>query len=75
MTKFFTEHQERWLTGLGLLVLVGFIGWMDNYFIMWLFLGVVYMFSFYEAMKLFKLVSPAAYFWASSLWLFAYISA
>ena len=72
MTKFFTDYQERWLTGLGLLALVGFIGWVDNYFIMWLFLGVVYMFSFYEAMKLFKLVSPAAYFWASFLWFFAY---
>ena len=70
--KFFTDHQERWLTGLGLLALVGFIGWIDSFFVMWLFLGVIYMFGFYEAMKLFKLVSPAAYFWAALLWIIAY---
>ncbi len=70
--KFFTDHQERWLTGLGLLALVGFIGWIDSFFVMWTFLGVIYMFGFYEAMKLFKLVSPAAYFWAALLWIIAY---
>jgi len=40
---------------------------------MWAFLGVIYIFAFYEAMKLFKLRSSAAYFWAVILWLFAYI--
>jgi len=72
MTKIFTDYQERWLTGIGLLALVGFIGWVDNFFVMWLFLGTIYMFAFYEAMKLFKLVGPGAYFWAALLWLFAY---
>lgn len=72
MTRFFTNYQERWLTGLGLLALVGIIGWLDNYFVMWTFLGVIYIFAFYEAMKLFKLVSPPAYFWAVLLWIFAY---
>jgi len=57
MTRIFTDHQERWFTGIGLLALVGFIGWVDNFFIMWAFLGVIYMFAFYEAMKLFKLFS------------------
>jgi len=72
MTRIFTDYQERWLTGIGLLALVGFIGWVDNFFVMWLFLGIIYMFAFYEAMKLFKLVGPGAYFWAALLWLFAY---
>jgi len=72
MTKFFTDYQERWLTGIGLLALVGLIGWIDNFFIMWAFLGIIYMFSFYEAMKLFKLASPPAYFWAALLWIIAY---
>jgi phosphatidate cytidylyltransferase len=72
MTRIFTDHQERWLTGIGLLAVVGFIGWMDNFFVMWAFLGVIYIFAFYEAMKLFKLVGPGAYFWASLLWIFAY---
>ncbi|RRS32220.1 MAG: CDP-diglyceride synthetase [Epsilonproteobacteria bacterium (ex Lamellibrachia satsuma)] len=72
MTKIFTDYQERWLTGIGLLVLVGLIGWINNFFVMWAFLGVIYMFAFYEAMKLFKLISPPAYFWAALLWVFAY---
>jgi len=72
MTRIFTDYQERWLTGIGLLALVGFIGWIDSFFVMWAFLGVIYVFAFYEAMKLFKLVGPAAYFWAILLWIFAY---
>ena len=72
MTKIFTDHQERWLTGIALLALVGFIGWIDSFFVMWAFLGVIYIFAFYEAMKLFKLVGPSAYFWAIVLWIFAY---
>ena len=72
MTRIFTDHQERWLTGIALLALVGFIGWIDSFFVMWSFLGVIYIFAFYEAMKLFKLVGPSAYFWAILLWFFAY---
>ena len=73
MIKIFTDHQARWFTGIGLLALVGFIGWIDNFFVMWTFLGVVYMFAFFEAMKLFKLVGPSAYFWAMFLWVIAYV--
>jgi len=72
MMKNLSSLQQRILTGIALLALVGFIGWIDNFFIMWAFLGVIYMFAFYEAMKLFKLVSPAAYFWAALLWIIAY---
>ncbi len=72
MTKFFTDYQARWLTGIGLLALVGFIGWIDSFFIMWTFLGVIYIFAFHEAMKLFKLTSSSAYVWAVLLWLLAY---
>ncbi len=70
--KTLTSIQQRWLTGIGLLALVGFIGWIDNFFVMWAFLGTIYIFSFYEAMKLFKLSSSGAYVWAVLLWLIAY---
>ncbi|MCB4743627.1 MAG: phosphatidate cytidylyltransferase [Sulfurovum sp.] len=72
MTRIFADHQERWFTGIGLLVVIGFIGWIDNFFIMWAFLGTIYIFAFYEAMRLFKLVGSSAYFWAVLLWIFAY---
>ena len=72
MMKNLSSLQQRIITGIALLALVGFIGWIDNFFIMWVFLGVIYMFAFYEAMKLFKLVAPPAYFWAALLWIIAY---
>ena len=73
MLKNLSSLQQRVITGIGLLTLVGFIGWIDNFFIMWAFLGVIYIFTFYEAMKLFKLSSASAYFWAALLWAFAYV--
>lgn len=72
MLKNLTSLQQRTITGIALLALVGFIGWIDNFFIMWAFLGLIYIFSFYEAMKLFKLSSSSAYVWAVLLWLAAY---
>ena len=72
MLKNLTSLQQRILTGIGLLALVGFIGWIDSFFVMWVFLGTIYIFAFYEAMKLFKLTSSAAYVWAVLLWIIAY---
>ncbi len=72
MIKNLSSFWQRVITGIALLGLVGFIGWIDNFFVMWAFLGVIYMFAFYEAMKLFKLTSSSAYFWAILLWLVAY---
>lgn len=72
MVKIFTENKKRFLTGFSLLGLVGLIGWIDNFFIMWLFLGVIYVFAFHEAMLLFKLKNNAAYVWALIVWIVAY---
>jgi len=47
MKRLFTDYQERWMTGLALLGVVALIGFIDNLFIMWLFLGIIYMFAFY----------------------------
>jgi len=68
----FSELTQRWITAFVLLVVVGFVGWLDNFTVMWLFLGVVYIFAFHEAMQLFKLVSSPTYFWAVALWIVAY---
>jgi len=40
MMKNLSSLQQRVLTGVALLALVGLIGWIDNFFIMWAFLGV-----------------------------------
>ncbi|NOR55040.1 MAG: phosphatidate cytidylyltransferase [Sulfurovum sp.] len=68
-----TSLQQRIITGIAMLALVALIGWIDNFFVMWAFLGTIYIFAFYEAMKLFKLTSASAYFWAVLLWALAYI--
>jgi len=72
MSNFFEGQKERWVTGIALLAAVGIIGWIDNFFLMWLFLGVIYILAFYEAMRLFKLDTASAYFWAVLLWIVAY---
>ena len=67
------DLQKRIVTGIVLLATVALIGYIDNFTLMWLFLGAIYLFAFYEAMKLFKLKGPSAYFWAAVLWLVAYV--
>ena len=72
MLENLTEYQKRWVTGIGLIALVGLIGLIDNFFLTWAFLGVIYIFAFVEAMRLFELNSNAANFWAAFIWLVAY---
>jgi len=72
MKQLLSDTQQRWLTGIALLALVGLIGWLDNFLIMWSFLGLVYIFAFYEAMQLYGLKAPSMYFWALLLWIAAY---
>ncbi len=61
--------KDRFITGILLVCVIFFIGWIDNYFIMWMFLGVAFLFSFYEAMKLFGLCGNEYYGYAALLWL------
>ena len=51
MSKVLTNLQQRWLTGIGLLGLVGVIGWIDEFYVMWAFLGLIYIFAFYHKSK------------------------
>ncbi|MBN2825399.1 MAG: phosphatidate cytidylyltransferase, partial [Campylobacterales bacterium] len=70
--KFITDYWQRWVTAIVLLAVVGLVGWIDNFTVTWLFLGVVYLFAFHEAMQLFGLTSTNSYFWAAALWVIAY---
>jgi phosphatidate cytidylyltransferase len=72
MMTLFKDYQARWLTAIALLIVIGIIGVIDNKFIMWLFLGILYMFSFYEAMKLYGIKSPTSFVWAALVWIIAY---
>ncbi len=72
MKRIFSDYQMRWITALVLLAIVALIGIIDSPIIMWVFLGIIYMFSFFEAMRLYNLNYPSAYFWALFLWVIAY---
>ena len=66
----FGSHTQRIVTGLVLLAIVGFVGWLDNLFVMWLFFGAVYILAFKEALALYGLKTKN-YFFAIVLWLIA----
>ena len=64
----FAGAKDRVVTGIALVVGVLVIGLIDNFFLMWAFLGLVYILAFKEALILFniendKLLLPAALLW------------
>ena len=67
----FGAHQERIVTGVALVVAVLLIGYLDNFFTMWLFFGAVYLLAFNEAVKLYKIENNSLYFYAAFIWIIA----
>ncbi len=65
----FTSSKERIITGSALVAVVLIIGFIDNFLLMWLFLGAVYLFAFNEAMKLFDIKNSNLIFFAIGIWL------
>ena len=70
----FSENRLRFVTGAVLVGIVVSIGLIDNFFLVWLFLGIVYLFSFYEAMRLFGIEkNNQMYAYAAAIWLLALV--
>ena len=67
----FSGAKDRVVTGIILVVGVLFIGLIDNFFLMWLFLGAVYLLAFKEANKLFDLHENSLIYIAVIIWLLA----
>lgn len=68
----FGEHRERIITGVALVVALLIIGFIDNFFIMWLVFGVIYLLAFKEALKLFEIEENNSLLVAATvLWLIA----
>ncbi len=66
------ELTKRVITGALLIAVVGLIAWIDSFFLTWAFLGLLYLFGFYEALKLYGMEEyNTLYFWAAALWLVA----
>ncbi|MBA1437587.1 MAG: phosphatidate cytidylyltransferase [Epsilonproteobacteria bacterium] len=71
MVTIFEEHKERIVTGLALLAAVFLVGLIDNFFLMWLILGGVYLIAFNEAVKLFGVERDGLLPYAVGIWLIA----
>lgn len=67
----FGEHSERVKTGLALLVVVFLIGIVDNFFVMWLSFGLIYLLAFKEATKLFGVEKDNLFPLAVGVWILA----
>ena len=64
--------KDRIITAVVLVFIAGLVALVDSFFLTWLFLGVVFMFAFYEAMKLFDINENNLYFFALCLWIVSY---
>ncbi len=71
MIEIFENNRERIITGLALLGGVLLIGIIDNFFLMWLVLGLVYLIAFKEALNLFKIEDESLYLYAVGIWILA----
>lgn len=69
--KALSSSKERVITGLALVAVVLIIGFIDNFFLMWLVLGAVYLVAFKEALKLFELKNDSLTIYALGIWLIA----
>ncbi len=67
----FENNRERIITGLALLAGVLIIGFIDNFFLMWLVFGGVYLLAFKEAILLFQVEKDNLLPFAIGLWLLA----
>ena len=65
------NNKDRINTGVALLIAVLIIGYIDNYIVMWLIFGGVYILALQESVKLFKLKGTNPLPYAFGLWFLA----
>jgi len=65
------SDKQRFVTGFALLAVVLLVGWIDSFFLMWFFFGVVYILAFKEAVKLFGVERDGLIPFALGIWLVA----
>ena len=67
----YLNNKERINTGVALLVAVFIIGYIDNFMVMWLVFGGIYILALQESIKLFKLKAQNFIPYALGLWFLA----
>jgi len=73
LKSLYESNKQRVVTGLLMVAFATFFAILDNAFITWLILGVIYLFAFYEAMNLFGITDNKLLVYAVALWLVAFI--
>lgn len=63
--------KDRIGTAIVLVAVVLTVGFINNFWLMWMALGVVYLLAFHEAMRLFEINNNSLYAYAAILWLAA----
>ncbi len=64
--------KPRFVTGIALIGVIVLIGWLDSSMLTWAFLGVAFLFSFYETAKLLGIEDNRLYGYAALIWLVAF---
>ena len=67
----FEDHRDRIITGFAILGFAFVVGFIDNFFVMWLVFGAVYLLAFKEAEKLFGVEKDHLFPFAIGVWLLA----
>jgi phosphatidate cytidylyltransferase len=67
----FSGAKDRVITGFALLAAVLLIGIINNFFVMYVVFGVIYLLAFKEALKLFEIQNTSLSFYAVALWIIA----
>ena len=67
----FSGAKDRIVTGFALLAAVLVIGIVDNFFVMYGVLGVIYLLAFKEALRLFDIQNASLIFYAAAIWMIA----
>lgn len=70
----YNKDKERFTTAIALLGGLFLVGVIDSFFLTWLILGIMFMFGFYEAMKLFSIDDTNLFVYAAVLWCLAYVT-
>lgn len=65
----FEKYRDRIITGAALIAAFAVLGIINNFFIVWLVLGALYLLAFHEANRLFGLENNSLYVYAIVLWL------
>ncbi len=72
MKEIIKSSSTRIKTGIALIIAVLVIGYIDSFFIMWLFFGGLLVIAINESMKLYSIKSDSIFLYSGALWFVAY---